>query len=239
MGGEMGEEGPTGSGSDSGSGSGDDGTFRCHPECLKRSYWRKLFLEVEEEIRGLRPGQFVELVLAVEKAEVQALAESDERSWWDRPNTPVGRAAAVELFIRGWSEAQIDMAFGFPHGTTDRIIGNSRIHPRSREIVAAHLLGDSPSRISRDHNVGIPTVCEILRGIGEEPHTIRNLAKSADTNRAVKRRYEEGWSYRQIADHLDITEQAVRQRLQYMRRKGRIDQPPRGESGGGRRRAAE
>jgi len=228
----MGEEGIAGSGSDG------DGAFHCHPECLKRSYWRKLFVEVEEEIRGLRPGQFVELVLAVEKAELQALAESDERSWWDRPNTAVGRSAAVELYVRGWTEDQIDTAFGFPHGTTDRIIANSRIHPKSREIVAAHLVGDPPSRISRDHKVGIPTVCEILRGIGEEPHTIRNLAKSADINRAIQRRYAEGWGYRQIAEHLNITESKVRNRLQYLRRKGRIDQPPRG-SQGQRRRAAE
>lgn len=217
----MGEEGSEGSGPDA------DGTFRCHPECLKRSYWRKLFVEVEEEIRGLRPGQFVELVLAVEKAEVEALAESDERSWWDRPNSAVGRAAAVELFIRGWTEDQIDTAFGFPHGTTDRIVANSRIHPRSREIVAAHLQGDSPSRISRDHKVGIPTVGEIIRGIGEEPHTIRDLAKSAEVNRAIQKRYEEGWGYRQIAEHLDITEQKVRARLQYLRRKGRLAVPPR------------
>ena len=61
----------------------------------------------------------------------------------------------------------------------------------------------------------------------EEPHRVRNLAKSADVNRAIKRRYEEGWSYREIAEHLCITESSVRQRLQYMRRRGQINQPPR------------
>ncbi len=222
----------------------EDGTFRCHPECLKRSYWRKLFLEVEEEIRGLRPGQFVELVLAVEKAELQALAESDERSWWDRPNTAVGRAAAVGLFIRGFAEDQIDMAFGFPHGTTGQIIAKSRIHPKSREIVAAHLLGDPPSRISRDHGIGIPTITGILADIGEEPHVIRNLAKSAVTNHAVINLYEDlrrtgandGRIYAEIARRTGISVQSVRARLQYARKKGRITDPPLDRSNVKRRR---
>lgn len=196
------------------------GSFRCHPECLKRSYWRKVFLEVEEEIRGLRPGQFVELVLAVEEAEAE--------TWWgDRPATRVGKRATTELYLRGWADGQIDQAFGFPHGATTRVVEESRVHAKGREVVAAHLNGDAPSRISRDHGVGIPTVTDILAAIGEEPHRIRDLARSADVNRAIQRRYEEGWSYKQIADHLGITEQKVRSRLQYLRKKGRIDQPVR------------
>lgn len=196
------------------------GPFNCHPECLKRSYWRRVFLEVEEEIRGLRPGQFVELVLAVDEAESE--------TWWpDRPASKIGKKAAVELFLRGWAEPEIDRAFGFPHDATERVLAESRIHPRARDVVAAHLEGDPPSRISRDWNVGIPTVYDVLGSIGEQPHRVRDLAKSGDVNRAVKRRYEEGWSYRQIADHLGISERVVRQRLQYMRKKGRIDQAPR------------
>lgn len=207
-----------------------NGSFRCHPECLKRSYWRRVLLEIEEEIRGLRPGQFVELVLAVDEAE--------STTWWpDRPATNVGRQAAVELFLRGWAEPEIDRAFGFPHGATVKILAGSRIHPKARDVVAAHLTGDAPSRISRDLGVGIPTVCNILRSIGEEPHRVRDLAKSGDVNRAVKQRYEDGWSYRQIAEHLGISESSVRQRLQYMRRKGRIEGATR--PGSPRRRSAE
>jgi hypothetical protein len=208
-----------------------NGSFRCHPECLKRSYWRRVLLEIEEEIRGLRPGQFVELVLAVDEAESE--------SWWgDRPASKIGRKAAVELFLRGWLEPEIDQAFGFPHGATAQVLEESRIHPKARDIVAAHLEGDPPSRISRDVSVGMAAIYDVLGSIGEEPHRVRDLAKSADINRAVKRRYEEGWSYRQTAEHLGITEQSVRQRIQYMRRKGRIEQPPR-ESGRRRLRSAE
>lgn len=228
-----------------------NGKFECHPECLKRSYWRRVLLEIEEEIRGMRPGQFADLVIAVEKAEVQALADLGNltkfddpdipvKSWWDRPNTEVGRNAAIELWMRDFTPDQIDIAFGFPHGATEQLVEKARIHRKAREVVAAHLNGHSPSRISRDLRIGIPTVCELLRRIGEEPHTVRNLAKSADVNRAIQRRYEEGWGYRQIAEHLGITESKVRQRLQYLRRKGRIDAPVRASSNVRRRpRAAE
>lgn len=209
-----------------GSGDPPNGSFRCHPECLKRSYWRRVLLEIEEEIHGLRPGQYTELVLAVEEAELE--------SWWgDRPASKVGRRAAVELWLRGWTADQVDVAFGFPHGATEKVVEGASIHARAQEVVAGHLDGHSPSRISRDHGVGIPTVLSILRTIGEEPHRVRDLVKSGDVNRAIQKRYEDGWSYKQIAEHLNITESKVRQRLQYLRRKGRLEGPPRSE---GRRR---
>lgn len=206
-----------------------NGSFHCHPECLKRSYWRRVLLEIEEEIRGLRPGQFVELILTVEEAESE--------SWWpDRPATKAGKRAAIELFLRGWAEPQIDQALGFPHGATGRVVEESRIHPKASDIVAAHLQGDPPSRISREVAVGIPTVMSILEGIGEEPHRIRDLAKSSDVNRAIQKRYEDGWSYQRIAAHLGIPESKVRSRLQYLRKKGRLTLPPRDHGRGRRRR---
>jgi transposase len=228
-----------------------NGTFRCHPKCLEWSYIRRCLIGLAEDISGLRPGQFADLVVEVERAELQAEADRSTltrfddpdtavASWWDRPATDIGRAAAVELYVRGWDGDQVDTAFGFPHGATQRVIDRTRVHPKARDIVAAHLDGYSPSRISRDMGVGIPTVCEILRRIGEQPHVIHDRARSADINRAVQKRYEEGWGYRQIADHLNLTESQVRNRLQYLRRKGRITQPPRGMAHQrGRLRAAE
>lgn len=201
-------------------GGSQDGTFRCHPECLKRSYWRRVLLEIEAEIHGLTLGQYAELVLAVDDAESE--------TWWeDRPATPIGRKAAVELWVRGWSADQTDTAFGFPHGATERVLEEARMHPKARDVVAAHLDGDPPSRISRDAGVGIPTVMSILEGIGEKPHRLRDREKGADLNRAIQRLYGDGRSYREIADRLGISESNVRQRLQYLRRKGRLEGPPR------------
>lgn len=199
------------------------GQFSCHPECLKRSYWRRVFLEVEEEIRGLRPGQLVELVLVVEEAESEV--------WWqDRPATRAGRRVAVELSLRGWGGTTIDATFGFPHGATDQVLAETRLHPRARDMVAAHLEGHAPSRISRDQGVGLTTVLGILERIGEEPHRMRDLARSGDHNRAIQKRYEEGWSYQRIAEHLGISETQVKNRIQYLRKKGRIESPPRARS---------
>jgi DNA-binding CsgD family transcriptional regulator len=200
-------------------GQGDGaGEFRCHPECLKRSYWRRVLLEIEEDILGMRTGQLTELILAVEHAEAEGWHPDRPR-----PATPVGRKKALELYLRGSDDWTIDSTLGFPHGATAKVVADSHVHPRAREVVAAHLGGKSPSRISRDCGVAIGTVLGILESIGEEPHRLRDLAKSGDLNRAIQRRYEEGWSYKRIAEHLGIEESKVRNRLQYLRRKGRIE----------------
>lgn len=180
----------------------------------------------------MRPGRLVDLMLAVRNAEAAARWPDFEGGvpscWWpDRPATQIGRQAVVELHLWRFDDAQIDSMFGFPDGTSTSVLAAARIHPKAHEIIEAHLKGHSPSRISRDWSVGIPTINDILKSIGEEPNKVRNLAKSADVNLAVKRLYEQGASYREIADRLDITESNVRQRLQYMRRKGRIEGPPR------------
>jgi hypothetical protein len=205
--------------------------FNCHPECLKRSYWRKVVLEIHEDILGMRTGQLTELILAVEHAEA-------ERWHPDRPRpaTPVGRKKALELFLRGCDEWTIDSTLGFPHGATAKVVADAHVHPRAQDVVAAHLDGKSPSRISRDCGVALGTVLGILKSVGEEPHRVRDLAKSGDVNRAIQRRYEEGWSYKRIAEHLGIEESKVKSRLQYLRRKGRIEEPPRRNSNLNRRR---
>lgn len=201
--------------------------FYCHPACLQRAYWRRVFVEVEAEIRGLRPGQLIELILAVEEAEAE--------TWWqDRPATRTGRRVAVELSLRGWPDDVIDSTLGFPHGATAQVVAGA-LHPKGKQVVAAHLEGDSPSRISRDLGVGIATVLRILEGIGEEPHRARDLVKSGDHNRAIQRRYEEGWSYARIAEHLGISETKVKSRIQYLRKKGRIALPPRSRAHSGPR----
>lgn len=200
-----------------------DQQFYCHPACLQRSYWRRMAVEIEEEIRGLQPGQLVELFLIVEEAEAEV--------WWrDKPATRAGKKVAVELSLRGWSDDMVDATFGFPHGATERVLRDAQVHPQARAVVAAHLEGLPPSRIARDCGVGLPTVLRILASVGEEPHRARDLVKSEDHNRAIQRRYEEGWSYQRIAEHLGISETKVKSRIQYLRKKGRIESPPRAHS---------
>lgn len=220
--------------------------FECHPECLKRSYWRRVFLEVEEDISGLRPGRLIELVIAVENAEAAWCLASKFKEWHDHPvpRTRVGQSAAIELWLRGWAEWTIDATFGFPHGATDRILAESRLHRRAQEVVFAHLDGHPPSRISRDLRVARKTIDGILERIGEEPHEVRNRAASAVTNHAVISLYEDlrrsGSKniYAQIASRLGISESSVRSRLQYARKKGKITDPPLARSNMKRRRGA-
>ena len=207
--------------------------FTCHPDCLKRSYWRRVFLEVEEEIAGLRPGQLVELVLAV--------CEAEESAWKrDRPATSIGRKGAIQMYLRSWDPPDIDSLFGFEHGTTAKVVADAQIHPRAQDVVAAHLEGSSPAQISRECKIGYAAVVSLLESIGEEPHRVRDLAKSGEINRAIQKRYEQGWGYQQIADHLGVSDTKVKNRIQYLRRKGQIEQPPRANSNVHRRpRAAE
>lgn len=221
-----------------------DGTesFTCHPECLKWSYWRRMFLEVGAEVSGLQPGRLVELTLAVMGAEAAAWDQARTmtehaptyKEWLDGsvPATRIGRKVAVELWLRGWGEWMIDVTLGFPHGATERILADSRFHPKAQEVVAAHLDGHPPSRISRDLKVARPTIDGILESIGEVGHQVRPRAVSAVTNHEVIRLYEDlrraGSKniYSQIAAKLGISEQNVRSRLQYARKKGRITDPP-------------
>lgn len=223
--------------------------FKCHPECLKRSYWRRVFLEVEEDISGLRTGRLVELVIAVEDAEAAWVLESELKEWTEQPipRTRIGQNAAIELWLRGWAEWTIDATFGFPHGATDRVLDKFHLHPRAQDVVAAHLEGHPPSRISRDLKVARKTIDGILESIGEVGHQVRPRAASAVTNHAVIALYEDlrrrGHKkiYAEIARRTGITEQSVRSRLQYARQKGKITDPPLSRSNVKRRlpRAAE
>ena len=212
----------------------DQEPFKCHPECLKRSYWRRVFLEVEEDISGLRTGRLVELVIAVEDAEAAWVIESELKEWTEQPipRTRVGQHAAIELWLRGWTQWTVDATFGFPHGATDLVLDKFNLHPKAQEVVAAHLEGHPPSRISRDLNVARKTIDGILESIGEVGHQVRPRAASAVTNHAVIALYQDlrrsGGTkiYEQIATKLGISEQSVRSRLQYARRKGKITEPP-------------
>jgi hypothetical protein len=199
--------------------------FTCHPECLKRSYWRKVLVEIEEEIVGLRPGQLTELVLAVLEA---------ERDEWkrDQPATSIGRKGAIQMYLRSWDPPDIDSLFGFEHGATDKVIADAQIHPRAQDVVAAHLEGASPAQISRECRIGIAAVISLLESIGEEPHRVRDLTKSAHANRTILRLYDDlkrngsKQIYKQIAARLDMPEHQVRSRLAYARRTGRLSDPP-------------
>ena len=133
--------------------------FGCHPACLQRSYWRRLLLDVEAEIRGLGAGELVDLVL-----------DADEKAERARSGTASGEAVEVVL---------------------------ARCPP------------------------------------GRDPGLSRAI------NRTIQRRFAQGWSYRQIADHCGIPETRVKSRIQYLRRKGRMRQPARGNPRGVARRAAE
>lgn len=214
----------------------ETGEIRCHPEALKWDYLRRVLVEVEEEVLGLRMGQLVELILAVDEAEAAAVT-----SKWatfpppDPPASDVGRKTAVELYIRGWEPDTVDCRFGFPHGATQRVLDRAHIHPKAREVVARHLAGHPPSRISRMTNTGISTVIGILEGIGETPHRILDRAKSEDINRTLIRLYNEGRSERYMAAQLGIEKTKVKSRLQYLRKHGKIDRTPRPNSNVGRR----
>lgn len=200
-------------------------SFTCHPKCLEWSYLRRMILGLLEDISGLHPGRVVELILTVDEAESE--------SWWaDRPVSRIGQKTTVELHLRGWSDEEIERAFGFPHGAVARVISESKIHSKAREVVNAQLEGHPPSRISRDLKIGIPTIYNILESIGEEPNRIRNLAKSEDINRTIVRMYEELRArnakniQRRIADQVGLPESTVKTRIQYLRKKGRISTPP-------------
>lgn len=193
----------------------------------------------------MTPGRLADLVLTVRKSEAAAQWPDHEgvpSGWWpEQPATETGRWAVLELHLREFGHSQIDAIFGFPRGTARSVVTSGKLHPRARQIVAAHFDGKSPSRISRDVGVNISTICELLDKIGEEPHRVRDLAKSSDLNRAVIRLYEElrGKNaeriYQQIADRLGISVTDVRNRVAYARRKGRISLPPKRTG----RRAAE
>lgn len=208
--------------------------FKCHPECLKWSYWRRLTLEIKQEIAGLRTGQLAEMVVAVEEAEAAWCLESSFAEWRDQPipRSQIGKQKATELWLRGWSENLIDSTLGFPHGSTAMVLGESRLHAQARDVVAAHLEGNPPSRISRDYKVARKTIDGILESIGEVGHQVRPRAASAVTNHAVITLYDDlrrrGAKniYAEIARRTGISEQQVRARLQYARKKGRITEPP-------------
>jgi DNA-binding CsgD family transcriptional regulator len=220
----------------------DQEPFKCHPECTKRSYWRGLLVEIQAEASCLTPGRLVDLILAVVEAEAEEWDRARSitehaptfEEWRDRtaPASPTGRKVAIELWLRGWTEWLIDSTLGYPHGTTERVLAGSRFHPKARDVVAAHLEGHTPSRISRDLKIARPTIDGILESIGEVGHQVRSRAASAVTNHAVIALYEDlrrsgsKKIYEQIATKLGITEQSVRSRLQYARRKGKITDPP-------------
>lgn len=213
----------------------DPEPFRCHPNCTW-DYMRRVAARIEtEDSVGLSIGQMVDLVLAVDQA---------EREEWrrDRPATETGRKTAVNLALRGLAPSAVDVLFGFNPGTTDRLLEAARLHPRTREVIAAHVGGDSASKIGRDLGLARSTIELILRYIGEEPRAIRNMARSADINHAVIRLYldlrRSGSKniYHQIAQRLDISETNVRARLQYARKQGKLTDPPLARSNVKRRR---